>query len=966
MTPPTISLDLGSLAYAARNCAGHPCANKAKAGTVIHSVVKTQNAQDLFHSATCEVGSVAADCPMPKCQAYDHHDLHAKDAAALAASGLSLVEYCTGKHSTVITDSNSAATNVQGVRNSNPENGLCTHTFACHQPTFRPIQIDSTTATKDAQTRQGADKAETASIEAAMRKVRSEWVLRFDATDRAGNAGESVSFTMIFQDTQAPNLFTEFQDDHWVPTHIDNDNNSFSYSVYSPLTAQVYAQANTMTRTFAESCTACGRKVNADTLQGRARNTACTKPCTYTLKHSELKSVDKYENDDCTSNIEVRITDPSGTEVTAWTSKAALSDANTQIDTQKQGDWVVYYRSHDNAGIFGWQEADNKITQTVTIRISDNIKPEIYRKAHRASSYVTVLNSNPGSDAQTINGQSQEIHQAGAGLDEHLQLECRYAGSKYREPGAECLDLRESWVGNKYQAEAAAVSGDNMATHGKFIYNTDAKNVHVIKYDCDDGANTAFNGRNAANAAHTRRTITVVDTTVPVVTLNGPAVIENSAGKHRLSGRFESGKNPNHGTGLPNGNSPGDGGIGFFNPVEFGVGASRVDETNWSLAGTKQANTYGFGGEDTAAWKGAKCEDTCSTQETLIATLHEGGDCSGALLTGKYQAGDLRNFHQDQHEFSAHGTEYSIQYTCFDGTRGDARTRLAVQVCRKILQVDATKPILQILGSDRMTLEATHSGNYVDDGAACYDQVDGVISQNVEVSGDVVNLSKVGTYTVTYNCKDAAGNAAVPLDRTVVVRQTSCPRCSFNGATSLIHEASFSYVDAGAECSDEVDGVVRTLVSNPVDVERTGTYYVTYRACNSVGLCNDGKSTDGKSHTCLNTNVVYKRQVTIEDTLKPVLSVSYKEQGQWKQVAAGLGKDFAAPTGLYVHGTDTSNPADKWAKAISPRSSKFTHFMAESTASTGAWVWAAAASAIAGLALLAHGQRRTAITTVPV
>ena len=80
----------------------------------------------------------------------------------------------------------------------------------------------------------------------------------------------------------------------------------------------------------------------------------------------------------------------------------------------------------------------------------------------------------------------------------------------------------------------------------------------------------------------------------------------------------------------------------------------------------------------------------------------------------------------------------------------------------------------------------------------------------------------------------------------------------------------------------------------------------------------------------------------------------------------GLAHDSAAATGLYVQGTDTSNPADKWAQAISPRSSKFTHFMAESTASTGAWVWAAAASAIAGLALLAHGQRRTATTTVPV
>merc|ERR1711907_765402 len=86
---------------------------------------------------------------------------------------------------------------------------------------------------------------------------------------------------------------------------------------------------------------------------------------------------------------------------------------------------------------------------------------------------------------------------------------------------------------------------------------------------------------------------------------------------------------------------------------------------------------------------------------------------------------------------------------------------------------------------DQMTLEATHQGNYIDDGATCSDQVDGVISQNVEVSGDVVNLSKVGTYTITYNCKDSANNAAPAARRTVVVAQTSCPRCHVFGKDEI-------------------------------------------------------------------------------------------------------------------------------------------------------------------------------------
>merc|ERR1711871_1756755 len=151
--------------------------------------------------------------------------------------------------------------------------------------------------------------------------------------------------------------------------------------------------------------------------------------------------------------------------------------------------------------------------------------------------------------------------------------------------------------------------------------------------------------------------------------------------------------------------------------------------------------------------------------------------------------------------------DYSITYEAMNSA-GHKHSE-----CRDIYNVDHTFPIIQILGSDQMTLEATHQGNYIDDGATCSDQVDGVISQNVEVSGDVVNLSKVGTYTITYNCKDSAGNAAPAAQRTVVVAQTSCPKCTIHGGTNpdIVHEASFPYSDADAACSDVIDGDVTTL-----------------------------------------------------------------------------------------------------------------------------------------------------------
>merc|ERR1712036_161846 len=100
-----------------------------------------------------------------------------------------------------------------------------------------------------------------------------------------------------------------------------------------------------------------------------------------------------------------------------------------------------------------------------------------------------------------------------------------------------------------------------------------------------------------------------------------------------------------------------------------------------------------------------------------------------------------------------------------------------------------------------MGLEATHQGNYIDDGATCSDQ------------GDGVNLSKVGEYTITYNCKDSANNAAPPATRRVIVAQTSCPKCTLLGDATVLHEASFPYADAGATCSDVIDGQVTTQCS---------------------------------------------------------------------------------------------------------------------------------------------------------
>merc|ERR1712167_426677 len=274
--------------------------------------------------------------------------------------------------------------------------------------------------------------------------------------------------------------------------------------------------------------------------------------------------------------------------------------------------------------------------------------------------------------------------------------------------------------------------------------------------------------------------------------------------------------------------------------------------------------------------------------------------------------------------------------------------------------------------------------------------------------------SKVGTYTITYNCKDSANNAAPAARRTVVVAQTSCPRCHVYGAQEVNHEASFPYADPGARCSDVIDGstatqcyhstvdsdLITTAVActseNMVDVGTTGTYKIEYKAENTVGLWND----DSK---CRGGAISYRRTVVVMDTLRPVITLTYNKDGNADvEVAkgtvgnhdgqsdgsgagyltqAGLGANKGTTKSGYTSATHNGQGAPYpglSAAAVDQGNFDPAHanlaaggwptLMAEeSTSSVNGWVVGAIASAVAGLALLGYSTRRTAVaTSVPV
>ncbi len=171
----------------------------------------------------------------------------------------------------------------------------------------------------------------------------------------------------------------------------------------------------------------------------------------------------------------------------------------------------------------------------------------------------------------------------------------------------------------------------------------------------------------------------------------------------------------------------------------------------------------------------------------------------------------------------------------FSTTTGDIVVKALYTITQEAAE-DTLPPVITLVGPPTMTIEANPSSNYIDEGATCMDEVDGFLNQAVEVSGDVVNLSRPGTYIIRYNCQDAAGNEATEVIRTVHVKDTLPPVIILDGNDTLDIEAGFPYEEPGANAEDSLDGNVTVNMDHSgVDTNVVGSHTVTYTATDAAG-----------------------------------------------------------------------------------------------------------------------------------
>ena len=145
----------------------------------------------------------------------------------------------------------------------------------------------------------------------------------------------------------------------------------------------------------------------------------------------------------------------------------------------------------------------------------------------------------------------------------------------------------------------------------------------------------------------------------------------------------------------------------------------------------------------------------------------------------------------------ASGSQFPLGTTQVTCNATDAAGNTAVPVTFNVTVQDTTAPVITITGDNPMNI--SQDSTYAEQGAVWTDAVDGTGS--AIVGGDTVNTAIPGTYTVTYNQTDAAGNAAVQATRTVNVIPTYTITFDSAGGTPVanITQAFGSTITAPAD-----------------------------------------------------------------------------------------------------------------------------------------------------------------------
>ena len=173
-----------------------------------------------------------------------------------------------------------------------------------------------------------------------------------------------------------------------------------------------------------------------------------------------------------------------------------------------------------------------------------------------------------------------------------------------------------------------------------------------------------------------------------------------------------------------------------------------------------------------------------------------------------------------------------ITYTATDRAGNKAKP-----MTRVVSVLSDMAPVITLLGDKQITLSVGQI--YNEKGATAQDNEDGPVT--TQTVGDV-NTNIPGVYGLAYLAVDSQGNSAIPVTRTIVVKDQTSPVISLNGEPYIVLEVGQKFQDPGASTQDNVDNNITISVSGFVDTSKADTYILTYTSKDQAGNSADPKT----------------------------------------------------------------------------------------------------------------------------
>lgn len=194
---------------------------------------------------------------------------------------------------------------------------------------------------------------------------------------------------------------------------------------------------------------------------------------------------------------------------------------------------------------------------------------------------------------------------------------------------------------------------------------------------------------------------------------------------------------------------------------------------------------------------------------------------------------------------------YTVTYDVTGAELGELTgTNIADQAKRIINVVDTTAPVITV---DPTTVELLVGAPYdIKTGVAAHDNVDGDLSSSIVVGGDYSGTGTAGIYTATYDVVDLTGHNATQMSRTINV----------NAPDEI--DPTITSIKATAPSTVEVL-FDEALQNNSEGHHPTASDFIVYNDVDKSGDYNDGDTSYGIESVSYNSNKV---TITLTNPLK--------------------------------------------------------------------------------------------------